>query len=101
MEGRAEFGLSGFSASRGVDTLEEAGSVSTVRRSGRSPVVTIRNPSDGPGPHGRTPADSQVGWVIKTARVPNFLAANRAHSGSDPGRHMSNWPASLNSRVCL
>jgi hypothetical protein len=37
----AEFGLSRFSASRGIDTLERAGVVSAVRRPGRSPVATI------------------------------------------------------------
>jgi hypothetical protein len=45
----AEFGLSRFSDSRGLDTLDGARLVSTVRRPGRSPVVTIldatqRNP---------------------------------------------------------
>jgi hypothetical protein len=37
----AEFGLSRFSASRGLDELERAGSVSINRTPGRSPVVTI------------------------------------------------------------
>jgi DNA-binding transcriptional ArsR family regulator len=37
----AEFGLSRFSASRGLDTLEGAGLVSVVRRPGRSPIVFI------------------------------------------------------------
>ena len=37
----AEFGLSQFSASRGLDRLEGAGLVSTIRRTGLSPVVTI------------------------------------------------------------
>jgi hypothetical protein len=37
----AEFGLSRFSASRGLDTLERPGLVSTIRHPGRSPVVTI------------------------------------------------------------
>jgi hypothetical protein len=37
----AEFGLSRFSASRGLDTLELAGLVSTGRRPRRSPIVTI------------------------------------------------------------
>jgi hypothetical protein len=41
LEDWSEFGLSRFSASRGLDTLERAGLVSTVRRPGRSPVVTI------------------------------------------------------------
>jgi hypothetical protein len=36
-----EFGLSRFSASRGLDTLERVEFVSTIRRLGRSPVVTI------------------------------------------------------------
>jgi hypothetical protein len=37
----AEFGLSRFSASRGLDELERAGLVSVGRTPGRSPVVTI------------------------------------------------------------
>src|SRR5262245_21499929 len=37
----AEFGLSRFSASRGLDTLERGGLVSVVRRTGRSLVVSI------------------------------------------------------------
>ena len=41
LDDRAEFGLSRFSASRGLDTLERAGLVSVARRPGRSPVVTI------------------------------------------------------------
>ena len=41
LDDRTEFGLSRFSASRGLDTLERAGLVSTVRRPGRSAVVTI------------------------------------------------------------
>ena len=43
----AEFGLSRFSASRGLDTLERAGLVSDARRPGRSPVVLIRDPTAG------------------------------------------------------
>jgi hypothetical protein len=39
--GWAEFGLSRFSASRGLDTLQRAELVSVVRRPGRSLVVTI------------------------------------------------------------
>jgi hypothetical protein len=46
LDGWAEFGLSRFSASRGLDTLERAGLVSAVRRPGRSPVVSIL---DSPG----------------------------------------------------
>ena len=46
----AEFGLSRFSTPRGLDTLERAGLVSTVRRSGRSPVVTILDAADGRRP---------------------------------------------------
>jgi DNA-binding transcriptional ArsR family regulator len=41
LDGWAEFGLSRFSASRGLDELERAGLVSVTNRSGRSPVVTI------------------------------------------------------------
>jgi hypothetical protein len=40
----AEFGLSRFSASRNLATLESAGLVSAVRRPGQSPVVSIRGP---------------------------------------------------------
>ena len=38
---RAEFGLSRFSASRGLDMLERAEPVSVGRMPGRPPVVTI------------------------------------------------------------
>jgi hypothetical protein len=38
-----EFGLSRFSASRGLQGLESAGLVAVARSSGRSPVVTIRD----------------------------------------------------------
>jgi hypothetical protein len=41
----AEFGLSRFSASRGLDTLERAGLVAAVRRPGRAPVVSILDPA--------------------------------------------------------
>ena len=41
LEGWADFGLSRFSASRGLDELERVGLVSVDRRPGRSPVVTI------------------------------------------------------------
>jgi hypothetical protein len=37
----AEFGLSRFSASRGLDNLQEAGLVAVVRTVGRSPIVSI------------------------------------------------------------
>jgi hypothetical protein len=40
-DGWAEFGLSRFSASRGLDALESAGLVAAVRRDGRSPLVSI------------------------------------------------------------
>jgi hypothetical protein len=40
---RAEFGLSRFSASRGLDELERAELVSVRLMPGRSPVVTIRD----------------------------------------------------------
>jgi hypothetical protein len=52
LDGWAEFGLSRFSASRGLDTLESAGLVSAVRLPGRSPVVSILDPTAGPGPIG-------------------------------------------------
>jgi hypothetical protein len=41
LDGWAEFGVSRFSASRGLDTLERVGLVSVARRSGLSPVVKI------------------------------------------------------------
>jgi hypothetical protein len=41
VHGWTEFGLSRFSASRGLDELERAGLVSVVRTPGRSPVVTV------------------------------------------------------------
>jgi hypothetical protein len=41
LDGWAEFGLSRFSASRGLDRLEGAGLISVARMPGRSPVVTI------------------------------------------------------------
>jgi hypothetical protein len=41
LDDRAEFGLSRFSASRGLDTLEWVGLVSAMRVPGRSPVVLI------------------------------------------------------------
>jgi hypothetical protein len=37
----SEFGLSRFSASRGLDTLERAGLFSTIRQASRSPIITI------------------------------------------------------------
>ena len=43
--GWSEFGLSRFSASRGLGALERAELVSVARRPGRSPVVTIREVS--------------------------------------------------------
>jgi hypothetical protein len=52
LDGWADLGLSRFSASRGLDTLEWAGLVSAVRRPGRSPVVSIRDPTAGPEPTG-------------------------------------------------
>jgi hypothetical protein len=41
----AEFGLSRFSVSRGLDNLEGAGLVSAVRRPGRAPIVSILDPA--------------------------------------------------------
>jgi hypothetical protein len=41
LEGWAEFGLSRFSASRGLDELQRAGLVSVGRMPGRCPIVTI------------------------------------------------------------
>jgi hypothetical protein len=40
-EYRAELGLSRFSASRVLDTLERDGLVSVARRPGRTPAITI------------------------------------------------------------
>jgi hypothetical protein len=37
----AEFGLSRFSASRGLDALERVGLVATIRRPGLSPFVSV------------------------------------------------------------
>jgi hypothetical protein len=48
----AEFGLSRFSASRGLDELERAGLVFTARMRGRSPVVTILDVGAGPSGSG-------------------------------------------------
>ena len=48
LDGWAEFGLSRFSASRGLDTMEGAGLVAVARRPGRSPIVSILNPTSGP-----------------------------------------------------
>jgi hypothetical protein len=41
LDGWAEFGLSRFSARRGLDTLECAGLIHVVRRPGRTPIVTL------------------------------------------------------------
>ncbi len=49
LESWAEFGLSRFSASRGLDTLERAELVSIGRMPGRSPVVTILDVEAEPG----------------------------------------------------
>ena len=46
----AEFGLSRFSASRGLDALEGAGLVSVARRPGLSPIVSILDPRAGVDP---------------------------------------------------
>jgi hypothetical protein len=45
----SEFGLSRFSASRGLDALERAELVSVARTPGRSPVVTILDAEAGSG----------------------------------------------------
>jgi hypothetical protein len=45
LDGWAEFGLSRFSASRGLDILGGAGLVSAVRRPGRSLLVSIPDPT--------------------------------------------------------
>jgi hypothetical protein len=49
LDGWAGFGLSRFSASRGLDELTRAGLVSVSRKPGRSPVVTILEAN---APHG-------------------------------------------------
>jgi hypothetical protein len=49
--GWADLGLSRFSASRGLDKLEEAGLISVARKLGRSPIVAILDVGwHGPGP---------------------------------------------------
>jgi DNA-binding transcriptional ArsR family regulator len=45
LDGWAEFGLSRFSASRGLNTLEGAGLVSVARRPGRSRDVLVLDSS--------------------------------------------------------
>jgi hypothetical protein len=47
LDGWTEFGLSRFSASRGLDTLERAGLCTVARWPGRSPVVSILDPTAG------------------------------------------------------
>ena len=49
LDGWADFGLSRFSASRGLDELERAGLVSVGRMPGRSPVVTVLDVGAGSG----------------------------------------------------
>jgi hypothetical protein len=39
--------------------------VSAVRRAGRAPVVTIRDPTAGPGPGGRTPLENRDGEELR------------------------------------
>jgi hypothetical protein len=39
----AELGLSRFAVSRGLDHLDEAGLISVSKRSGRTPIVTLRD----------------------------------------------------------
>jgi hypothetical protein len=68
LDGWAEFGLSRFSASRGLDTLAGAGLVSAVRRPGRSPVVSILDPTAGPGPDGRAPLRNRDGEELRWAQ---------------------------------
>jgi DNA-binding MarR family transcriptional regulator len=53
----AEVGLSRSSASRGLDSLERAGLVGVVRRSGHSPIVTILDQTMAPERNG-TPAEA-------------------------------------------
>ena len=49
LEGWADFGLSRFSASRGLDELERAKLVSVGRTPGRSPIVSILDAGAGSG----------------------------------------------------
>ena len=57
----AEFGLSRFSASRGLDELERAGLVSVDRTPGRSPVVTILDVGAGSDRPSKRGAGESVG----------------------------------------
>jgi hypothetical protein len=51
LDGWADLRLSRFSASRGLDELEEAGLISVARMPGRSPIVAILDVGwQGPGP---------------------------------------------------
>jgi hypothetical protein len=57
----SEFGLSRFSASRGLDRLEGAGLVSVGRTAGRSPVVTILDVGAGWNQPGKRGVEKSVG----------------------------------------
>jgi hypothetical protein len=57
----AEFGLSRFSASRGLDGLERAGLVAAVRRLGRSPAISILDSPAGSGQVGEARGSPPVG----------------------------------------
>jgi hypothetical protein len=69
LDGWAEFGLSRFSASRGLNELERAGLVFTARMRSRSPVVTILDVGAGPsgsgpisGPERPGPSGHSENW---------------------------------------
>jgi hypothetical protein len=49
LSGWTEFGLSRFSACRGLDSLEEAGLVAAVRRRAQSLIVSVMDPTAGTG----------------------------------------------------
>jgi hypothetical protein len=74
-----------FSASRGLDILAGAGLVSAVRRPGQSPVVTIRDPSAGPGPVGHTPLENRDGETLRTR---SLLRGRPAHGPEMKDVHM-------------
>jgi hypothetical protein len=88
LDGWGEFGLSRFSASRGLDALERAGLVSAVRRPGRSPVVSIRDPTAGPGPIGDVDSEGQRihlnNWCAKVGGTGRRQCLTLSHHRCDP-----------------
>jgi hypothetical protein len=53
-----------MSEGHGPDILKRAGLVSAARRPGRAPVVSIRDPTAGPGPGRRTPLENRDGQEL-------------------------------------